>query len=633
MNDELEALEKLTKRASTVANVYRTCLLSSMVIFLSLTLLPSVLDVVLPQNETRPRQQLFNVNYLFFDSEDYYYSVYLQLSWSTLICVTIIATVDSLYIIVIHHASGMFVVCGKQFQKATEMADMIDGNEQFNRFRRCMVSHNKALQFYEILNETSTNSYLFQVGINMIGISVTAVQLILNLDRPEEATKAGVLLVSKQFHLFVISLPGQVLLDHCAELETNMYHYLIMFQEVKGRCSNVYDIPYCKMLRKYLLLFGQDPYQGDGIRTVLTIVMVTLLLGVIIPTSFQLHVSLLEKDMDAVIECMPHLIASMTTIVKILNGHLNKENFRKLYQLMIEEWELLKLNDELHVLDKVIEQGSKLANLYRSTLLGCLGVFLTVPLIAPGLDIIVPLNETRPRQQIFRVNYLIFDEREYFFIVYFQLAIGAFIIVSGIVTIDSLYMIIIHYNSGLFAVCGYQIQKATEKDYNLVTQRSTTNNHKHADFKRCVITHHKALQFYEILKENSTNSYLLQIGLNMIGISVTAVQTVLNMDTDSTEEAIRNAIFLGAEQFHLFVISLPGQVLIDHCSDLAVNIYNSNWYKTPVKIQRMVYLMQIRANKLCVLTAGGLYQMNMENFASAFRMCMSYITMLLSLRE
>ncbi|XP_046143721.1 uncharacterized protein LOC114880725 [Osmia bicornis bicornis] len=406
-----------------------------------------------------------------------------------------------------------------------------------------------------------------------------------------------------------------------------------MFQEVKGRCSNVYDIPYCKMLRKYLLLFGQDPYQGDGIRTVLTIVMVTLLLGVIIPTSFQLHVSLLEKDMDAVIECMPHLIASMTTIVKILNGHLNKKNFRKLYQLMIEEWELLKLNDELHVLDKVIEQGSKLANLYRSTLLGCLGVFLTVPLIAPGLDIIVPLNETRPRQQIFRVNYLIFDEREYFFIVYLQLAIGAFIIVSGIVTIDSLYMIIIHYNSGLFAVCGYQIQKATEKDYNLVTHRSTTNDHKYADFRRCVITHHKALQFYEILKENSTNSYLLQIGLNMIGISVTAVQTVLNMDTDSTEEAIRNAIFLGAEQFHLFVISLPGQVLIDHCSDLAANIYSSNWYKTPVKIQRMVYLMQIRANKLCVLTAGGLYQMNMENFASAFRMCMSYITMLLSLRE
>ncbi|XP_076547711.1 uncharacterized protein LOC143306002 [Osmia lignaria lignaria] len=427
-------------------------------------------------------------------------------------------------------------------------------------------------------------------------------------------------------------------------------HFELLFQEVKGRCNNVYDIPYCRMLRKYLLFLGQDPYQPDGIRTVLTIVMVTLLLGVTIPTSFQLYISLLEKDINAVLECMPHLTASISTMIKILNGHLNKENFRKLYQLMIEEWELLKLNDELQVLDKITERGSKLAHLYRSTLLGCLAIFLTVPLLPPLLDVIVPLNETRPRQQLMKVNYLVFDEREYFYMVYFQLATAAFIAVTGIITMDSLYMTIIHYNSGLFAVCGYQIQKATERDYNLITHRRTTNDYKYADFRRCVITHHKALQFvtikiielmslisalrfYEIFKESSTNCYLLQIGLNMTGISVTAVQAVLNMDTDSTDEAIRNVIFFGAEQFHLFVSSLPGQVLIDYCSDFAANIYSSNWYKTPIEIRKMIYLIQIRANKLCVLTAGGLYDMNMENFASAFRMCMSYITMLLSLRE
>lgn len=404
-----------------------------------------------------------------------------------------------------------------------------------------------------------------------------------------------------------------------------------MLQENKG-CSNVYNIPYCKMLRKYLLLFGQDPYQGNGIRNVITVVMVLGLLGVIIPTTIELYISLLDKDMDAVIECMPHLIAAITTIVKILNGHLNKENFRRLYQLMIDEWELLEMNNEVDMLDKVTEQGSKIAHLYRSTLLGALGIFLMVPLIAPALDVVVPLNETRPRQQLFKVNYLVFDEKDYFFPVYFQLACGAFIIVTGIITIDSLYMVIIHYNSGMFAVCGYQVQKAT-KCYNVNSDRIMVAENEHQQFRRCVITHHKALQFYEILKENSTNSYLLQIGFNMIGISVTAVQTVLNLDSDKTEEAIRTAVFLGAEQFHLFIISLPGQVLVDHCSELVVHLYCSSWHQAPIKIQRMIYLMQIRASKLCILTAGGLYQINMENFASAFRMCMSYITMLLSLRE
>nr|XP_012138745.1 PREDICTED: uncharacterized protein LOC100875437 [Megachile rotundata] len=404
-----------------------------------------------------------------------------------------------------------------------------------------------------------------------------------------------------------------------------------MLQE-NGPCSNVYNIPYCKMLRKYLLLFGQDPYQGNGTRNVITVVMVLGLLGVIVPTSIEVYVSLLEKDMDAVIECMPHLIAAITTIVKILNGHLNKENFRRLYQLMIEEWELLEMNNEVDVLDKITEQGSKIAQLYRSTLLGALGIFLMIPLIAPLLDVVLPLNETRPRQQLFKVNYVVFDERDYFFPVYFQLAIGAFIIVTGIITIDSLYMVIIHYNSGMFAVCGYQVQKAT-KCYDMNSDRTTVAEDDCQRFKRCVLTHHKALQFYEILKENSTNSYLLQIGFNMIGISVTAVQTVLNLDSDKTEEAVRTAVFLGAEQFHLFVISLPGQVLIDHCSELVVHLYCSTWHQAPIKIQRMIYLMQIRASKLCILTAGGLYQINMENFASAFRMCMSYITMLLSVRE
>lgn len=117
-------------------------------------------------------------------------------------------------------------------------------------------------------------------------------------------------------------------------------------------------------------------------------------------------------------------------------------------------------------------------------------------------------------------------------------------------------------------------------------------------------------------------------------------QTVVNLDRP--EEAIRTAVFLGAEQFHLFVISLPGQVLLDHCTEMADNMYvfnvcictivdsylhnllffflisynrySSTWYEIPVKIQKVLHMMQIRSKKPCSLTAGGLYEMNMENF-------------------
>lgn len=161
---------------------------------------------------------------------------------------------------------------------------------------------------------------------------------------------------------------------------------------------------------------------------------------------------------------------------------------------MTEQWEELKLTDDLHVLEEVTMQGSKMAQLYRSkllrfklsiefsfyfpykrkrirsigilsyhelsiiifpdTLLIFMVLFLFVPLLFPILDVVLPLNETRPRQQLFRVNYMLFDDEEYFFYVYLQLAWGSVVVVMIIVTVDSLYILVIHHSSGLFAVCG-----------------------------------------------------------------------------------------------------------------------------------------------------------------------------------
>lgn len=51
-------------------------------------------------------------------------------------------------------------------------------------------------------------------------------QAVINLDKPEEAIRSVVFCGANQFHLFVLSLPGQVLLDHCTELGNNMYIYV-----------------------------------------------------------------------------------------------------------------------------------------------------------------------------------------------------------------------------------------------------------------------------------------------------------------------------------------------------------------------------------------------------------------------
>lgn len=101
------------------------------------------------------------------------------------------------------------------------------------------------------------------------------------------------------------------------------------------------------------------------------------------------------------------------------------------------------------------------------------------------------------------------------------------------------------------------------------------------------------------MNENCQYSYLIQVGLNMLGMSTTAVQvniiiritictncwkfyltnyfifqTVINLDRPDV--AIRSAVFFGANQFHLFLLSLPGQILLDHCADFANAMYVFN---------------------------------------------------------
>ncbi|XP_076547880.1 uncharacterized protein LOC117601959 isoform X3 [Osmia lignaria lignaria] len=345
----------------------------------------------------------------------------------------------------------------------------------------------------------------------------------------------------------------------------------------------------------------------------------------VIPTFLGFYSSILEKDMDQMFESVPYLTASSASIVKILNVHLNKSNFRKLLNLVVKEWEQLKDNDELKPLEKLTKRASNIANIYRSCLVSSMIIFLLLTILPSFLDVVLPLNETRPREQLFNVNYLFFDGENYYYSVYLQLAWSMVVCVTIIATVDSLYIIIIHHASGMFVVCGKQFQKATEM------ADMTDGNEQFNRFRRCIISHTNALQFYEILNETSTTSYLFQVGINMIGISVTAVQVVLSLDRP--DEATKAGVHLVSKQFHLFVISLPGQVLLDHCAELATNIYCSEWYKAPVRIRKMIQIMQMRSSKMCALSAGGLYEMSIENFGNTMKTCMSYVTMLLSFKE
>ncbi|XP_076764657.1 uncharacterized protein LOC143431640 [Xylocopa sonorina] len=402
------------------------------------------------------------------------------------------------------------------------------------------------------------------------------------------------------------------------------------FQDSSVRIFDALGGTNFKMLKTYLTIFGINPYQDYRVSNMILIAILTVCSTVCLPLSIRLYNTVREKDYDGIFEDLPQVLVASGSFIKLMNVHSNKSRFRKLFEFVLRGRELLKSDEEIYTLDKIIEQGNKLARLYGITLVTFMTVFLSLPLCNPFLDVILPLNETRPRQHIYRVNYVMFDEFEYFYVVYVHLTCIAIVIVLIIIAVDALYITIIHHACGIFAVCGYRVLKATEN--NAAEQiGAVMDESRYREFKRCVMLHHEALQFYNTLERSCRNLYLLQMGINMMVISVTAVELVMHLE--QPDQAIRTAVFLAGQQFHLYIISLPGQLLLDQSSELSDKIYASNWYEIPVKVQRVLHTMQIRCNRPSILTAAGLYEMKIESFGITVKTCMSYFTMFLSLRE
>ncbi|XP_033180382.1 odorant receptor 9a-like isoform X1 [Bombus impatiens] len=403
-----------------------------------------------------------------------------------------------------------------------------------------------------------------------------------------------------------------------------VYIYYLVFQKNERRTSTVFDISYYKVFKKYLLFLGQFPNQSRWSSKFNVTVMTGSLLTFYFPAFAQIFTSLYENDLGGMLEGMPVVASVSAVLIKLLNHEIYKKNFEKMFDVIKKDWKLLNDKSQTHILEEITKQGNKIGEIYRTFVLSCMSGFIVIPLYPAFLDIIIPLNETRQRHQMFRLTYFL-DENRYFYPIYFHSLWCSFVTVMIAVTIDSLYIQIVHHDCAIFAICGQNIITATGSTDVRINETYTER------FRQCLTMHKNALQLFEMLDDSSRRSFFFQILLTMVGMTITAVQAVINLHRP--EEALRIGLFLVGQQFHLLIITLPGQVITDHSFELTNDIYRSMWYNMPINVQRVLHMMQMRSSKPCKLTAGGIYQMNIENFGITFKTCVSYFMVLLSLKD
>ncbi|XP_067215588.1 odorant receptor 13a-like [Linepithema humile] len=383
---------------------------------------------------------------------------------------------------------------------------------------------------------------------------------------------------------------------------------------------------YYNIVRRIALVTGMWPYMKPKLKRFAIILLVISTMTVIIPQTNYLLTC--KDDIQCTIRAITSYATSSITIVKVCTFQLNTHAIKNLTHHLFEDWKQIKNAEEYKIMKSYAETGRQYCLIYCVYSCLALFAFLSMTLIPYSLDILLPLNESRPILLPYFANWFV-DFREYFFPIYLHSIVTSELIMSGLIAHDCFIVTFIEHICSIFSVIGFRFEYLFHE---CNTEEEIANNPNDTYCKRIaslVHTHRQALEFARLLEKTCTISFLIQIFIVVAALTTTLTQ-IVNVESNGVLELIKNVLYSIGQLFHLFFLSFEGQKLIDHSLQIREKIYSSLWYNAPTKSKKLLILLIMKGLQPSFLSAGKIYIFSLESFATVLQTSMSYCTILAS---
>ncbi|XP_020280604.1 odorant receptor 13a-like [Pseudomyrmex gracilis] len=388
-------------------------------------------------------------------------------------------------------------------------------------------------------------------------------------------------------------------------------------------CNHYYNI-----VEKVSSLTGQWPYQKSRTR-LLGLCLVTLsTFSMIVPQMAKLVKC--DGNLECIFQTLTAYLLTIVTLVKLYTCYFNRCKMKTLVDQLFVEWDELKTPEEYEIMRRYAENGRRYSLGYSLYIFTSTYLFMCVSLIPQLLDVVMPLNESRPILPAHPGHYFV-DERKYFYYIFSHAIVAWEIAVTGIVAHDCMLLTFVEYICSIFTLVGVRLERLTSKHADAANKslhsRKIDTYHNQIAFS--VHTHQKALRYAQLLEDTFSTTLAVQVALNTVMISITLLQ--ITQENSDIFIATRYVVYVAAQLIHLFYLSFEGQKLIDHSLQTRNKIYNSSWYEIPPKSQRMLLFVMQKTLQPVFLTAGKVYIFSLESFTTILQTSMSYFTVLSSL--
>ncbi|XP_071630124.1 uncharacterized protein [Temnothorax longispinosus] len=384
---------------------------------------------------------------------------------------------------------------------------------------------------------------------------------------------------------------------------------------------------YYNVNRLLLLICGLWPYQKSKVRNIQATCYLTILFSFIV---LQLTTFIgAECTINLVLKVLSIVLPIIVCILKHGAFFYNNRKMKRLTSLMWYHWTIIQDKREIAILEKYTN-FSRRFTIYLLHILA-LGVFTIIighifPVI---LDIIVPLNSSRPRHFYILVECFV-DEEKYFFLLLLHtivtLAIGMMIILS----VGTMLMSYIFHACAMFKIASYRIGDAVTE--NPIEASSSQKNH--AIYKKVingVHIHQKAIEFADSIVSDLRKPFFVLLSVGVASLALNIFQVFIALSTSNMNELFTTFTFVSAQLCYLYLGNYGGQIVMDHYSEIFNATYDSYWYTAPLRAQRLLLFIMQRTSKNFSFVFGGIFVVSLKGFSTLASMSISYFTVIYSI--
>ncbi|THK33179.1 odorant receptor 9a-like [Diachasma alloeum] len=331
-------------------------------------------------------------------------------------------------------------------------------------------------------------------------------------------------------------------------------------------------------------------------------------------------------DLDLIMETMSSFITDIAVICNLSTFFFNSDKIQLLLEQVKEDWNIFPMDNGLQLLHEYTQLGKQRAILYSGGLYASWFVFVSEPVHVKLFLLFKPSNKTLPLRFAIPVDYGPLDMEKYYYTILVVAAVSIFGIVTVIVSADILLFLYAQHACGIFAALGFAIENLPVDD----SFRDKTKDYEYQYMKKCVIIHHRTLEFSNTIEDIFCWNFFVMIGLNMIVISMTAVQVVTNLD--AVARLFKTLVYAIALTVHLFIQCFMSQQIIDSSLGAQQSLMNARWYLSTDQTKQLLQFMIMRSQIPCQLTAGKVVLMSLNTFSSIIRTSVTYFTVFLDMQ-